>query len=89
MMIMYVYHELIDALSTHMLHINLNTICTPVEHSPTNAIYLKYKKQEKVNTMNSDHIYIYMRDTDLYTHTHKYNTMALAKNLILAGVEVP
>ena len=87
---MYIYHELIDALSTHMMHINLNTIYTHVEHSPTDAIYLKYrKKQEKVNAMNSDHIYIYIYigDTDLYTYTHKYNTMAVAKNLV--GAEVP
>ena len=34
--IMYIYHALINALSGHMIHINLNMIFdTHVEHSPT------------------------------------------------------
>ena len=34
--IMYIYHALINALSAHMTHINLNmTFYTHVEHSPT------------------------------------------------------
>ena len=34
--IMYIYHALINALSVHMIHINLNMIFyTHVEHSPT------------------------------------------------------
>jgi len=41
--IMYIYHALINALSTHMLHINLSMIfCSHVEHSPTKTIYIKY-----------------------------------------------
>ena len=33
--IMYIYHVLINALSAHLIHINLNVIfCTHVEHSP-------------------------------------------------------
>jgi len=36
---MYIYQELINALSTHMIHINLNTIFyTQAEHSPTETI---------------------------------------------------
>ena len=36
---MYIYHALINALSAHMKHINLNMIfCTYVEHSPTKQI---------------------------------------------------
>ena len=36
LIIMYIYHALINALSAHMIHINLNMIfCTHVEHSPT------------------------------------------------------
>ena len=35
---MYSYHVLINALSVHMIYINLNMIFyTHVEHSPTNA----------------------------------------------------
>ena len=34
--IMYIYHALINALSAHMLNINLNMIlCTHVQYSPT------------------------------------------------------
>ena len=40
--IMYIYHALINALSTHMIHINLNVIFhIHVEHSPTKTIYIK------------------------------------------------
>ena len=40
--IMYFYHALINALSAHMIHINLHMIFyTHVEHSPTKTIYIK------------------------------------------------
>ena len=40
---MYIYHALINALSAHMIHINLNMIFyTHVKHSPTKTIYIKY-----------------------------------------------
>ena len=43
--IMYIYHALINALSAHMIHINLNTIfCTHVEYSPT-------QNKEKADTL--------------------------------------
>ena len=39
--IMYIYHALINARRAHMLHINLNMIFyTHVEHSPTKTIYI-------------------------------------------------
>ena len=41
--IMYIYHALINVLSAHMIHINLNMIFyTHVKHSPTKTIYIKY-----------------------------------------------
>ena len=41
--IMYIYHALINALSAHMIHINLNMIFyTHANHSPTKTIYIKY-----------------------------------------------
>ena len=59
---MYIYHALINALSAHMLHINLNMIFyTHVEHSPTETIYIKYYK-----------IKIKIRTTNTHTHTHTY-----------------
>ena len=47
--IMYIYHALINALSAPLIHINLNMIFyTHVEHSPTKTIYIKYyRKQNK------------------------------------------
>ena len=40
---MYIYHALINALGTHMIHVNLNMIFyTHVEHNPTKTIYIKY-----------------------------------------------
>ena len=52
--IMYIYHALINALSAHANHINLNTIFyTHVEHSPTKTIYIRY-----------------CMETHTHTHTH-------------------
>ena len=51
--IMYIYHALINALSAHMIQINLNMIFyTHVEHSPTkNNLYkVLYKKQNALQT---------------------------------------
>ena len=40
---MYVYHSLINALSVHTIHINLNTIfSTHVEDSPTDTVYIRH-----------------------------------------------
>ena len=51
--IMYIYHALINALNAHMIHINLNMIFyTHVEHSSTKTIYIKYYKKK---------IYIYKK----------------------------
>ena len=45
---MYIYHALINALSAHMIHINLNMIFyTHVKHSPTKTIYIKYYLKKK------------------------------------------
>ena len=55
--IMYIYHALINALSAHMIHINLNmTFYTHVEHSPTKTIYIKYytKKQNRTTNTHND-----------------------------------
>ena len=54
---MYIYHALINALSAHMIHINLNMIFyTHVEHSPTETVYIKYYMEKQTHT--------------LQTHTH-------------------
>ena len=46
--IMYIYHVLISALSTHMIHTNLNIMFyTHVEHGLTKTIYIKYYMEKK------------------------------------------
>ena len=63
--IMYIYHALINAVSAHMIHINLNMIFyTHVEHSPTKTIYIKYYKKTKTRTTNTR--------THARTHTHTH-----------------
>ena len=47
---MYIYHALINALSAHIRHINLNIFYTHVEHSPTKTIYMKYYIKQKHKT---------------------------------------
>ena len=54
--IMHIYHALINALSAHIIHINLDMIFyTHVEHSPTKTIYMKYytKTKHKKGTTNT------------------------------------
>ena len=60
---MYIYHALINALSAHMIHVNLNMLLyTRVEHSPTETVYINYYKKifKKTNKQTKTH----------YTHTH-------------------
>ena len=46
LIIMYIYHALINALSAHMIHINLNMIFyTHVEHSPTITFFASVKRE--------------------------------------------
>ena len=53
---MYIYHALINALSAHMIHINLDVIFyTHVQHSPTKTIYIKYYKKNKKNKTHYTH----------------------------------
>ena len=47
---MYIYHALINALSAHMIHINLNmTFYTHVEHSPIKTIYIKFYMEKGIS----------------------------------------
>ena len=57
---MYIYHALINTLSTHMIHVNLNMIfCTHVEHSQNNLHKVLYQKKKKMHYK--------------HTHTHTHN----------------
>ena len=74
---MYIYHALINALSAHMIRINLNMIFyTHVEHSPTKAMYIKhYTKQNKMHYKT-------------HTHTHTHNDCSRNWVLILVGMKI-
>ena len=62
---MCIYHALINAFSSQMIHINLTVIfCTHVEHSPTKTIYIKYYKTK--TTQNA----LQKNSTIVQTHTH-------------------
>ena len=62
---MYIYHALINALSAHMIHINLNRIFyTHVEHSPTKIDNLKYNTEKKKKKKKKE------KKHALHTHTH-------------------
>ena len=69
--IMYIYPALINALSAHVIHINLNLIFyTHVEHSPTKTIYLKYYIKTKTK-QKTHYKHIHARThTRTHTHTH-------------------
>ena len=74
---MYIYHALINSLSAHVIHINLNMIFyTHVEHSPTKTIYIKYLK----NNNKKPH----------YKHTHTHTHIDCSRNwvLILIRMEI-
>ena len=68
---MYIYHALINALSPHMIHINLNMIFyTHVEHSPTKTVYIKYyTNKQKFYIKNAPHTHTHART---HTHTHAH-----------------
>ena len=70
--IMYIYQALINALSAHMIHTDLNTIFyTHIEHSPTKTIYIRY----------------YM-ETHTHARTHTHSDCSRNWVLMLAGVEI-
>ena len=70
---MCIYHALINTQSTHMIHINLNTVFyTHVQHSPTETIYIRY----------------YM-GTCMHTRTHTlWLLQKLGINISCVGVEI-
>ena len=76
--IMYIYHALTNALSAHMIHINLNMIFyTHVEHSPTKTIYIKnyYYIKTKQTKTHYKHTHTHActhAHTRMHTHTHAH-----------------
>ena len=53
--IMYIYHALINALSAHIIHINLNAMFyTHVEDSPTETIYIRHSMYTDTYMVSGD-----------------------------------
>ena len=70
---MHIYHALINTLSAHMIHINLNTIFyAHVQHSPTKTIYIKYNTAKQTNTHTHTHAQNNNNNTHTRTHTHTH-----------------
>ena len=68
---MYIYHALINALSAHMIHMNLNMIFyTHVKHSPTKTIYIKYYVKKKIIIII---IKTHYKHAHAHTHTHTHS----------------
>ena len=69
-----IYHALINALSAQVIRINLNTIFyTHVEHSPTKTIYIRYYMETHTHTHTNTHINAHAhthKRTRAHTHTH-------------------
>ena len=62
--IMYIYHALINTLSAHSIHINLNMIFyTHVQHSPTKTTHTKHNMERQTSP--------------LHTHTHKSDNVCV------------
>ena len=67
--IMYIYHALITAVSTHMIYINLNTLFyTHAEDSPTKTICIRYYMETHTHTHTHTHARTHAR-THAHTHT--------------------
>ena len=75
---MYIYHALINALSAHMIHINLNMIFyTHVKHSPTKTLYIKYYLIIIIIKTHYKHAHTHTQ-TVTHTHTHTH-TLTVAE----------
>ena len=84
--IMYIYHALINALSAHMIHINLNMrFYTHVEHIvlPKQLIYIKYYKNNntiKLTNKKQNKTKTHYKHTLTHTHTNTHtHTMTVAE----------
>ena len=86
---MYIYHALINALSAHMIHINLNMIfSTHVKHSPTKTIYIKYYLNKKTKQKKHyKHAHTHTRAC-AHTHTHTHTDCSRNWVLVLVRMEI-
>ena len=78
---MYIYHALINALSAHMIYINLNMIFyMHVEHSPIKTIYIKYYTEKQTNKQTNKHTHTHTHtDNNNSTHSCLWKSLSLRK----------
>ena len=73
LLIMYIYYALINALSAHTIHINLNMIFyTQVEQSPAKTIYIKYYTEKQTHALHRHTQTQTHTDTQTQTQTHTH-----------------
>ena len=85
---MYIYHALINTLSVHTTHINLNTIFyTHVQRSPTETIYISYYMETHSHTHTHTHTHKQTR-ARARTDTRTHNVYSRNWVLILVDVEI-
>ena len=87
--IMYIYHALIRALTAHIIHINLNTIFhTYVVHSSTKTVYIRHYMETHTHTHTDTHARTHAHAhthtrararAHTHTHTHTHTHMAIAE----------
>ena len=69
---MYIYHALINALSAHIIYINLNIIFyTHVEDSPTKTIHIRHYTHTHTHARTHARTHAHI-DTHTHTHTHTH-----------------
>ena len=87
-MIMYIYHALINALSTHMIHTDLNMIFyTHIEHSPTKTIYIKYYlKHVHTHTHSLTHLHAHMHARARARNDCSRNRVLILVRMILVRI---
>ena len=60
---MYIYHALINTMSAHMIHINLNIFYTHVEHSSTQTTHTKRHTERPPPPPQHTHTHTYEQKT--------------------------
>ena len=89
---MYIYYVLINALSAHMIHMNLNMIFyTHVEHCPTQTIYIKYYTEKTQTHALHTHTHTHARThARMHARTHARTHTMTSRNWvqILAGMKI-
>jgi len=87
LIIMYIYHALFNALSAHMIHINLTMIFyTHVEHSSTQTIHLKHQTQSIPTALATEY---YHKVCSVTTVASVFSVHRTCRSVPLSSLIVP